>query len=143
MRQPHAWPRGDGDGALDVRKDRGFPKITREDFEHEVEYGSPYVGSPETVGGRIVRTVTTLDADRFDLKYGHGGPLFDAEPARQDLRARPPAQATSGISSHGLGSGRQRVTGTTPGSRSSRPSKKPAISSGLRGVYGIAPLPLL
>jgi hypothetical protein len=72
MRQPHAWPRGDGDGALDVRKDRGFPKITREDFEHEVEYGSPYVGSSETVAGRVVRAMTTLDADRFDLKYGMG-----------------------------------------------------------------------
>jgi hypothetical protein len=72
MRQPHAWPRGEGDGALDVRKDRGFPKITREYFEHEVEYGSLYVGSPETVAGCIVRAVITLGADRFDLKYGMG-----------------------------------------------------------------------
>jgi alkanesulfonate monooxygenase SsuD/methylene tetrahydromethanopterin reductase-like flavin-dependent oxidoreductase (luciferase family) len=57
---------------LDVRKGRGFPKITREYFEHEVEYGSLYVGSPETVARRIVRTMTTLDAGRFDLKYGMG-----------------------------------------------------------------------
>lgn len=61
----------------------------------------------------------------------------------QDLRATPPAQATSGSSSQGLGSGRQCVTVTTPGSRSSRPSKNPLMSSGLRGVYGIAPLPWL
>jgi alkanesulfonate monooxygenase SsuD/methylene tetrahydromethanopterin reductase-like flavin-dependent oxidoreductase (luciferase family) len=57
---------------LDVRKQRGFPKITREYFEHEVSYGSLYVGSPETVARRIVRTMTALDADRFDLKYGMG-----------------------------------------------------------------------
>jgi probable LLM family oxidoreductase len=57
---------------LDVRKQRGFPKITREYFEHEVEYGSLYVGSPETVARRIVKTMTALDASRFDLKYGMG-----------------------------------------------------------------------
>ena len=37
-----------------------------------MEYGSLYVGSPETVARRIVKTMTTLDADRFDLKYGMG-----------------------------------------------------------------------
>jgi probable LLM family oxidoreductase len=57
---------------LDARRQRGFPKITREYFEHEVEYGSLYVGSPETVARRIVRTMNALDADRFDLKYDMG-----------------------------------------------------------------------
>ena len=57
---------------LDVRKERGFPKISREYFEHEVKYGSLYVGSPETVARRIVKTMTALDANRFDLKYGMG-----------------------------------------------------------------------
>ncbi|WP_089016201.1 LLM class flavin-dependent oxidoreductase [Micromonospora inositola] len=57
---------------LEARWQRGFPEITREYFEHEVEYGSLYVGSPDTVARRIVRTVTTLDASRFDLKYGMG-----------------------------------------------------------------------
>ncbi|WP_248963143.1 hypothetical protein [Sphaerisporangium perillae] len=55
-----------------MRRQRGFPKITREYFEHEVEYGSLYVGSPETVARRIVKTRTVLDATRFDLKYGMG-----------------------------------------------------------------------
>jgi alkanesulfonate monooxygenase SsuD/methylene tetrahydromethanopterin reductase-like flavin-dependent oxidoreductase (luciferase family) len=57
---------------LDARKQRGFPKITRDYFEHEVNYGSLYVGSPETVARRIVSTMTALDASRFDLKYGMG-----------------------------------------------------------------------
>ncbi|GAA4574792.1 LLM class flavin-dependent oxidoreductase [Planotetraspora kaengkrachanensis] len=57
---------------LDVRRRRGFPEITREYFEHEVEHGSLYVGSPETVARRIATTMTTLGATRFDLKYGMG-----------------------------------------------------------------------
>ncbi|GII52418.1 oxidoreductase [Planotetraspora thailandica] len=57
---------------LEARRQRGFPAITREYFEHEVEYGSLYVGSPETVARRIIKTMTALDATRFDLKYGMG-----------------------------------------------------------------------
>ncbi|MEU4481224.1 LLM class flavin-dependent oxidoreductase [Micromonospora sp. NPDC023966] len=57
---------------LDARRQRGFPEITRDYFEHEVEYGSLYVGSPDTVARRIVRTMTALDATRFDVKYGMG-----------------------------------------------------------------------
>jgi probable LLM family oxidoreductase len=57
---------------LDARRQRGFPRITREYFEHEVAYGSLYVGSPATVAARIARTMTVLGASRFDLKYGMG-----------------------------------------------------------------------
>ncbi|MCT9933430.1 LLM class flavin-dependent oxidoreductase [Planotetraspora sp. A-T 1434] len=57
---------------LDARRQRGFPAITREYYEHEVAHGSLYVGSPETVARRIARTMTALDATRFDLKYGMG-----------------------------------------------------------------------
>ncbi|MEV5824441.1 DNA repair ATPase [Spirillospora sp. NPDC052242] len=39
------------------------------------------------------------------------------------LRATPPAHDTGGGSGHGPGSGRHRVTGTTPGSSNSSPSK--------------------
>jgi alkanesulfonate monooxygenase SsuD/methylene tetrahydromethanopterin reductase-like flavin-dependent oxidoreductase (luciferase family) len=55
-----------------LAEERGFPEITRAYFEHEVEYGSLYVGSPDTVARRIARTMTTLDATRFDVKYGMG-----------------------------------------------------------------------
>jgi probable LLM family oxidoreductase len=57
---------------LDVRRQRGFPTITREYFEYEVEHGSLYVGSPETVASRIAKTMGLLGANRFDLKYGMG-----------------------------------------------------------------------
>jgi probable LLM family oxidoreductase len=57
---------------LEARHERGFPEITRGYFEHEVEAGSLYVGSPETVARRIAKTMTVLGANRFDLKYGMG-----------------------------------------------------------------------
>lgn len=57
---------------LEARRQRGFPEITRAYFEREVEVGSLYVGSPETVARRIAKTMTVLGANRFDLKYGMG-----------------------------------------------------------------------
>ena len=61
--------------------------------------------------------------------------------AGQGLRPTPPKASTS-AGSPSAASGRHRGHDTTPGSTSSRPSKKPAICSGLRGWYGIAPLSL-
>ncbi|MCS5716677.1 LLM class flavin-dependent oxidoreductase [Herbiconiux sp. CPCC 205763] len=57
---------------LDVRRSRGFPPITREYFEREVDRGSLYIGSPETVAQKIAKTMALLGANRFDLKYGMG-----------------------------------------------------------------------
>ena len=52
---------------------RGWPAPTRLQFEQEASpHGSLYVGSPETVARKIVRTVQALGADRFDLKYSNG-----------------------------------------------------------------------
>ena len=39
---------------------------------HSARKRSLYVGSPETVARRIVKTMTTLGASRFYLKYGMG-----------------------------------------------------------------------
>jgi probable LLM family oxidoreductase len=53
---------------------RGFAIPTRESFMHEIgPHGALHVGSPETVAQKIVQTLTSLDATRFDLKYGMGG----------------------------------------------------------------------
>lgn len=52
--------------------ERGWPRTTRAEFEHEADTGSLYVGSVETVAQRIAATVRTLGADRFDLKYANG-----------------------------------------------------------------------
>ena len=61
-----------------IGAERGWPATTREEFEHEADNGSLYVGSPETVAQRIAQTVRTLGLDRFDLKYA-SGPMPHAE----------------------------------------------------------------
>lgn len=65
------WPRykviRDRIGAL-----RGWPPIRREEFDHEIEHGSMYVGSPETVAQKIAQTLGALDVGRFDLIYTMG-----------------------------------------------------------------------
>jgi alkanesulfonate monooxygenase SsuD/methylene tetrahydromethanopterin reductase-like flavin-dependent oxidoreductase (luciferase family) len=55
-------------------KIRGFAIPTRESFLHEIgPRGALHVGSPETVAQKIAQTLTSLGANRFDLKYGMGG----------------------------------------------------------------------
>jgi probable LLM family oxidoreductase len=51
---------------------RGWPPIRREEFDADVEHGSMYVGSPETVARRIARAVERLGVGRFDLIYASG-----------------------------------------------------------------------
>lgn len=53
---------------------RGWPPLTRAQFDAEVTGGSLYVGGPETVARKIARTVQTLGLTRFQLKYS-AGPL--------------------------------------------------------------------
>ncbi len=55
-----------------IGAERGWPPMRREQYQHEIEQGSLYVGSPETVARRIAETVRTLGVDRFDLKYSAG-----------------------------------------------------------------------
>jgi probable LLM family oxidoreductase len=62
-----------------VSKDRGFAVPTKESFMREIgPNGALYVGSPETVARKIVENLITLDANRFDLKYGMGGLSHEA-----------------------------------------------------------------
>lgn len=64
-----------------IGAERGWPPMRRDDFEREIDHGSLYVGSPETVAQKIARTVAALGLDRFDLKYSAG-------PLRHDLMMR-------------------------------------------------------
>jgi len=57
-----------------IGAERGWPPMTRAHFESEIEQGSLYVGSPETVARKIVTTVKALGVSRFDMKYS-AGPL--------------------------------------------------------------------
>lgn len=56
-----------------IGRERGWPPMTREQFEDSAgPNGALYVGSPETVAQKIAATITTLGAERFDLKYSNG-----------------------------------------------------------------------
>lgn len=55
-----------------VGRGRGWPSMTREQFEQEAIHGALLVGSPETVARRIVDGLKALGAERFDLKYANG-----------------------------------------------------------------------
>jgi alkanesulfonate monooxygenase SsuD/methylene tetrahydromethanopterin reductase-like flavin-dependent oxidoreductase (luciferase family) len=54
--------------------ERGWPPMSRAEFEREIAHGSLYVGAPETVARKIAATVKAIGAARFDMKYS-AGPL--------------------------------------------------------------------
>ncbi|MFD8078352.1 LLM class flavin-dependent oxidoreductase [Streptomyces sp. NPDC059718] len=55
-----------------IGKLRGWPPVRREEFDAEIEHGSMYVGSPETVARKIAQAVGDLGVGRFDLIYTVG-----------------------------------------------------------------------
>lgn len=57
-----------------IGAERGWEPINRREFEREIDAGSLYVGSPETVARKIAATAQALGIDRFDMKYS-AGPL--------------------------------------------------------------------
>lgn len=52
--------------------ERGWPPVTRAQFDTEVATGALCVGSPDTVAAKIIATVKALGLSRFDLKYSNG-----------------------------------------------------------------------
>ena len=50
-------------------RERGWPPPEPGDFDDEIENGSLYVGSPETVAQKVAETIRTLRVNRFDLKF--------------------------------------------------------------------------
>lgn len=57
-----------------IGRERGWgSSMTRGHFEQEARIdGALYVGSPETVANKIVRSLSVLGATRFDMKYANG-----------------------------------------------------------------------
>ena len=53
--------------------ERGWPRMHRGNFLNEVEHGSLYVGSPETVARKMAESIRTLGVGRFDLIYANAG----------------------------------------------------------------------
>ncbi|MGU3494483.1 LLM class flavin-dependent oxidoreductase [Xanthobacteraceae bacterium A53D] len=64
-----------------IGAERGWPPLGRDEFEREIDHGSLYVGSPETVAAKIAATVKALGIDRFDMKYS-GGPMLHGRQMR-------------------------------------------------------------
>jgi alkanesulfonate monooxygenase SsuD/methylene tetrahydromethanopterin reductase-like flavin-dependent oxidoreductase (luciferase family) len=54
---------------------RGWPPLRRPEFDAEVERGSLYIGSPETVARKMARAIQALGVGRFDMIYSSGGAL--------------------------------------------------------------------
>jgi probable LLM family oxidoreductase len=52
---------------------RGWPPLSRQEFDAEVEHGSLYVGSVETVSRKIAHAIRVLDVGRFDMIYSTAG----------------------------------------------------------------------
>jgi probable LLM family oxidoreductase len=57
-----------------IGAERGWPPMTRAEFDREADQGSLYVGAPETVARKIAATAKALGISRFDMKYS-AGPL--------------------------------------------------------------------
>lgn len=55
-----------------IGAERGWPPTSRAEFEQEIEHGSLYAGSPETVARKIAGTARALGLARFDMKYSAG-----------------------------------------------------------------------
>ena len=55
-----------------IGRERGWPPTTEDRFMAEIQHGSLYVGSPETVAKKIASAVTALGVTRFDMKYATG-----------------------------------------------------------------------
>jgi probable LLM family oxidoreductase len=64
-----------------IGAERGWPPMSRDDFEREIAHGSLYCGAPETVARKIVATVKALGLARFEMKYS-AGPLSHAKMMR-------------------------------------------------------------
>jgi alkanesulfonate monooxygenase SsuD/methylene tetrahydromethanopterin reductase-like flavin-dependent oxidoreductase (luciferase family) len=71
-----------------VARERGWRPPTYEQFLAEVDHGSMYVGSPETVANRIADAMRTLTVSRFDLHYAVGRVPYDQRMATIELFGR-------------------------------------------------------
>ena len=69
-------------------RERGWRAPTYEQFLSEVDHGSMYVGSPETVANRIAAAIQTLGLSRFDLVSAVGRVPHEQRMAAVELYGR-------------------------------------------------------
>ena len=60
-----------------IGKERGWPPMERGEFDQEADFGSLYVGSPQTVARKIAAIAKALGISRFDMKYSAGALRHD------------------------------------------------------------------
>jgi probable LLM family oxidoreductase len=68
--------------------ERGWARPTMDRFEAEIEEGSLYLGSPETVAAKIAWVVRLLGLSRFDLAYATGRVPHEQKMATVELYGR-------------------------------------------------------
>jgi probable LLM family oxidoreductase len=64
---------------------RGWPPLTRAEFDREVESGSMYIGAPETVARKMAGAIRALGVGRFDLIYTAGAQSISARTRAVEL----------------------------------------------------------
>jgi hypothetical protein len=57
---------------------RGWPPVRKEEYGNEIEHGSLYIGSPETVARSMADAIKALDVGRFDLIHTTGAQPISA-----------------------------------------------------------------
>ena len=80
---PH-WAHVMGSAAAE----RGWAPPTMDGFQSEIEEGSLYLGSPETVATKIAWAIRLLGLSRFDLAYATGRVPHDQKMATIELYGR-------------------------------------------------------
>lgn len=55
-----------------IGRERGWSPMSKDHYLNEANFGSLYVGSPETVAKKIARALKVVGASRFDFKYVNG-----------------------------------------------------------------------
>ncbi|MCE7002378.1 LLM class flavin-dependent oxidoreductase [Kibdelosporangium philippinense] len=65
-----------------IGRTRGWPPISIAEYDREIEHGSLYIGSPDTVARKMARAIKELGVGRFDLIYSSG-----SQPASARMRA--------------------------------------------------------
>jgi alkanesulfonate monooxygenase SsuD/methylene tetrahydromethanopterin reductase-like flavin-dependent oxidoreductase (luciferase family) len=68
--------------------ERGWARPTRERFQGEIDEGSLYLGSPETVATKIAWVIRLLGLGRFDLAYATGPVPHEQKMATIELYGR-------------------------------------------------------
>jgi alkanesulfonate monooxygenase SsuD/methylene tetrahydromethanopterin reductase-like flavin-dependent oxidoreductase (luciferase family) len=53
-------------------RERGWGPASKGHYIHEIEHGSLYVGSPDSVAKKIAHAIQSVGASRFDMKFDNG-----------------------------------------------------------------------